>query len=62
MGPTWDVAVRLTRSVGLTVAVQTPDGGWHVPRVYIAMHGLVAADLPVLAAKYGWKRVGAELN
>lgn len=62
VGHTWDIAVRLTRSMGLTVEVKTPDGAWHVPRVYIAMHGILALHLPALAAKYGWKRVGSELN
>ncbi|HMH89938.1 MAG TPA: hypothetical protein VK586_02510 [Streptosporangiaceae bacterium] len=38
------------------IRVQTPAGAWVVPRLYIAMHGLAATDVPALAAKYGWHR------
>jgi len=39
-----------------TVLVSTMFGNWHVPRIYIAVHGLKAADLPALAERYGWAR------
>jgi hypothetical protein len=32
-------------------------GGWFVPRIYIAVHGLKASDLPELAATHGWDHV-----
>lgn len=32
-------------------------GAWRVPRLYVAMHGLKAAELPGLAARYGWPAV-----
>jgi len=32
-------------------------GNWRVPRVFIACHGLKAADLPAVAARYGFERV-----
>jgi len=37
--------------------VETPDGRFAVPRIFIACHGLKAADLPALAARYGFERV-----
>jgi hypothetical protein len=43
----------LTR--GERMQVTTPAGSWMVPRVYIAAHGLKAADLPTLAALYGFE-------
>jgi hypothetical protein len=30
-----------------------------VPRIYIAAHGLKAAELPAPAGQYGWERSGA---
>jgi hypothetical protein len=27
---------------------------WSVPKIYIAVHGLKAGELPALAEKYGW--------
>jgi hypothetical protein len=34
------------------VAVTVPAGSWRVPRIYIAVHGLKAEELPALAARY----------
>ena len=48
---------RLVQELGPTVVVRTSAGGWRVPRHYIALHGLMAEELPALAAKYGWKGV-----
>jgi len=40
------------------VLVSVPRvGNWRVPRVFIACHGLKAADLPAVAARYGFERV-----
>ena len=39
---------------GPTVQVTVPGGAWHVPRHWIALHGLRAAELPALARRYGW--------
>jgi hypothetical protein len=47
---------NLIRLYGYTVKVRTPDGAWHVPRHFIALHGLTARDLPRLAAEYGWAK------
>lgn len=41
------------------ISVGTPAGSWMVPRIYIAAHGLKAAELPALAGQYGWERSGA---
>jgi hypothetical protein len=32
-------------------------GAWRVPRLYVAMHGLKAAELAGLAEQYGWPAV-----
>ena len=47
---------KLVDMYGTTVKVRTPDGAWHVPRHYIALHGLTATELPSLADRYGWSR------
>lgn len=41
---------------GLPPDVTVTLGGrsWVVPRIYIAVHGLKADELPALAGKYGW--------
>jgi hypothetical protein len=54
--PTRDIVDALVASFGETVRVTTPDGAWAVPRAFIAYHGLAAAELPALAAAYGWER------
>lgn len=46
---------QLIEDAGLTVKVVTPQGAWRVPRIYIAIHGLRASDMPMLARVYGWK-------
>lgn len=42
---------------GKTVAITTPAGTWEVPRHYVALHGIVAKDLPKLAEKYGFCQI-----
>ena len=39
---------------GPTVSVTVSGRTWKVPRHYIALHGLMAFDLPNLAKTYGW--------
>jgi hypothetical protein len=47
----------LVGSLGVSVEVTVEGvGSWMVPRHYIALHGIKAADLPALAARYGWAR------
>lgn len=41
---------------GTTVLVKSTHGAWHVPRHYIALHGLVAQELPQVAQQYGFRR------
>jgi len=48
---------EVTAGLSSTVTVATPDGRFAVPRIFIACHGLKAADLPALAARYGFERV-----
>lgn len=48
---------QVTAGLDPLVTVGMPGGAWRVPRLYIACHGLKAADLPQLAAVYGWERV-----
>lgn len=41
------------------IDVTLPDGRiYRVPRVYIALHGLKAADVPALANRYYWMLKG----
>jgi hypothetical protein len=44
-----------TAGLSPLVAVRVPDVGcWLVPRIYIAVHGLKAGELPALAGRYGF--------
>jgi hypothetical protein len=43
-----------TRGLPPDVLVSAPGGSWRVPRIFIAVHGLKAADLPALAERYGF--------
>jgi hypothetical protein len=42
-----------------TIPILVPERNvaYKVPRVYIAAHGLKAADLEQLAQQYGWERL-----
>lgn len=54
----WAQLQRVTKS--LNPLVQVTDGKvdtWLVPRLYIACHGLVWAELPVLAERYGFEKL-----
>jgi hypothetical protein len=44
----------VTAMVPPDVVAETPDGRWSVPRIYIAVHGLKAAELPELADRHGF--------
>jgi hypothetical protein len=46
----------ITDGLPATVAVETPQGRWRVPRIFIAAHGLKADELPALAERYGFER------
>ncbi len=48
---------RLALEPGPTIPVRTPWGSWAVPRLFIGLHGLVARDVPALAAQYGFERI-----
>jgi hypothetical protein len=43
---------NVTRGLPPDVVITTPAGSWRVPRIYIAVHGLKAEELPALAARY----------
>jgi hypothetical protein len=49
--------IALVATQGETIAVAVDRRLWKVPRHYIALHGLIAAELPKLAEKYGFKEV-----
>lgn len=42
---------------GKTVPITVEGRTWNVPRHFIALHGLVAAELPELAVKYKFEEV-----
>jgi hypothetical protein len=48
---------KLVAQLGPTVLVTVNNRSWQVPRHYIALHGLIAADLPDLAARFGFTEV-----
>lgn len=51
----WKAVRNLVEKLGALVTVTIGGvGSWKVPRVYIALHGLKAQDLPTLAQTYGW--------
>jgi hypothetical protein len=45
---------EVARGLPATVLVSGGGRAWLVPRVFIAAHGLPAAGLPELAARYGF--------
>ena len=46
----------VTAGLPATVIIRTRGRAWHVPRIFIAVHGLKAAELPALAVRYGFER------
>jgi hypothetical protein len=50
------VAVTAGQPETVRVNVEGADGFYLVPRVFIACHGLKAAELPELAEAFGWER------
>lgn len=46
---------NITRGLPETVFCSVNGRGWLVPRIYIAAHGLKAAELPELAERYGFE-------
>jgi hypothetical protein len=45
-----------TPIAGDRAKITTADGTWLVPRIFVAVHGLKAAELPMLAGRYGFER------
>jgi hypothetical protein len=46
---------RVTAGKPAEVKVETPDGCYAVPRIFIACHGIRASELPELAERYGFE-------
>ena len=42
----------------ITIRVEGQEISFAVPRLYIAAHGIRANEIPDLAERYGWDRVG----
>ena len=53
----WESVNRLIVEHGYTINVQVGEVAYAVPRHYIALHGLRAAEVPELAQRYDWDRV-----
>jgi hypothetical protein len=53
--PTGDLSLTLTGSIPILVPER--NIAFRVPKVYIAFHGLKAAELAELADRYGWERL-----
>jgi hypothetical protein len=45
---------NVTAGLPLTVMVAVNGRAWQVPRIYLAAHGVKAAELPALAERYGF--------
>jgi hypothetical protein len=45
---------NITRGLPETVLISVSGRAWLVPRIFLAAHGLPAADLPELAGRYGF--------
>jgi hypothetical protein len=48
---------KVTRGLPPDVVIKTPAGVWRVPRIYVAVHGVRAAEMPALAERYGFPRL-----
>lgn len=55
--PLHEIVVQLIGHPDELVTVQTPDGSWRVPRIYIAAHGIAGVEVRTLAEIYKWERV-----
>jgi hypothetical protein len=53
----WEKFRHFTKGKAPTVPVGSGVAAWRVPRIYIACHGLAAAELAALALQYGWEKV-----
>lgn len=54
--PETERSVReLVAKHGETVVVRVGSRAWHVPRHYIAAHGLVGGNVAILARRHGWE-------
>lgn len=53
---------NITAGLPSTVPVSVNGRAWQVPRIFIAAHGLKAAELPELAQRYGWEEGRAVLG
>jgi hypothetical protein len=54
----WDKYRQVVKGKLPTVPVGTGIACWRIPRIYIACHGIKAAEVPLLAERYGWEAVG----
>jgi hypothetical protein len=46
----------MTEHADPRITVTSPEGSWLVPRLFIACHGIRAAELAGLAERYGFER------
>lgn len=52
----------IVKLLGPTLTIAVPGlGAWKVPRHYIALHGIKALELAVLASRFGWEPVPGEV-
>ena len=47
----------LIAELGSEIKVTVEARSWMVPRHYLALHGVIAAELPALAQRYGFKEL-----
>jgi hypothetical protein len=46
----------VTEGLNPDITVDISGERWRVPRIFIAVHGLRAADMPELAVQYGFEK------
>jgi hypothetical protein len=47
---------NVTMGLPADVMITVPEGSWRVPRIFLAVHGVKADELPALAERYGFPR------
>lgn len=61
-----DIAEELVTAKGETIEIQVMHAAgakvYHVPRHYIFLHGVKAAELPALAERYGFRVTAADVK
>jgi hypothetical protein len=50
----WSTVQEMIDRLGATIRVVIGENVYEVPRIYIAVHGIIGHEVPGLAKQYGW--------